>query len=133
MIVKWITCSVEPDMRPAFSQAQEGWRNLRGVDGFCGQVGGWKKEQQGWQAHLAGLWRDQESYRAFMERTHDAIIAVNRQAGTYAKISVTLEEVPDQQVAARLLHWCSELSYEPRWTVQSGVARWDSLIELGSH
>ncbi|WP_052035791.1 YdbC family protein [Tumebacillus flagellatus] len=94
-------------MHAAFSKAQTGWSPLRGVDGFCGQWGGWN-ECNSEEACILALWRDRAAYRFFMEHIHDTIFEKNDQARTYEGISVTLHEdaavsrMPDAKLSVRL-------------------------------
>jgi heme-degrading monooxygenase HmoA len=89
MIVKWIVCKVDEERRGAFSRAQEMWRELTGVDGFLGQVGGWEIRDPH-LACIAGFWRDRKSYDRFMSDRHDAIFKQSRQEETYRSIRVSL-------------------------------------------
>jgi heme-degrading monooxygenase HmoA len=132
MLCKWIVCTVEPEQAEAFSRAQEEWGRLRGVDGFCGQLGGWKKGGA-LEAHILGLWRDRESYQAFMDEVHDQITDGSGQSKTYTSIRVTLEEVPDDEaeLSHRIGAWLKGIQREPRWTVPAGTS-WDTLLELRS-
>ncbi|HEU4964548.1 MAG TPA: YdbC family protein [Bacilli bacterium] len=90
MYLKGIVCTVQETNREPFSKAQEAWSALRGVDGFCGQFGGWDV-QDPTRACIVGLWRDEAAYRHFMEEVHDRIFFGNDQGRTYETISVTLE------------------------------------------
>ncbi|TCP54745.1 uncharacterized protein DUF4937 [Tumebacillus sp. BK434] len=132
MLIKWMVCQVEPKQQAAFSQAQETWSQLRGAEGFCGQLGGWKTDA-GLEAHIAGLWCDRAAYQSFMEDAHDRIIGGSGQSNTYTSICVTLEEVPDADVAGRLQAWQQRLQNVAAWTVVPGDEKWDTLLHLGSH
>lgn len=73
MLLKTIFCSAKDG--DAFAQAQAGWTELRAVDGFCGQVGGWHRD--GEEAWLLAGWRDEAAHRAFLADAHDRIEAAS--------------------------------------------------------
>lgn len=73
------------------SRGGSGWTALSGVAGFCGQVGGWSKDEPG-RAVIVGFWRDQGSYDGFMRDVHDSIFGANGQCGSYTSGSVALWE-----------------------------------------
>ena len=100
MIVKLVTCDVLPGNRDRFAQGQCAWATLSGVAGFCGQVGGWSKEEPG-RAVIVGFWRDQGSYDGFMRDVHDSIFDANGQRGSYTSGSVTLWEELCEMPGAR--------------------------------
>ena len=96
MLVKWIVCEVAPESRDTFSQAQEQWRRLEGVDGFRGQFGGWDTRNTSQSCHIAcivGLWRDSDLYRDFMSNVHDPIVAASGRAATYISAATALFEL----------------------------------------
>ncbi|ASS74891.1 hypothetical protein CIG75_07780 [Tumebacillus algifaecis] len=133
MLVKWMICTVEPEQRDAFSQAQESWSQLHGVAGFCGQVGGWKVEEGDVTARIVGLWCDEAAYQTFMDEVHDLITEGSAQGKTYTSIQVRLEEIHEAQLPARLRSWIEGVASVSQWTVRSSVARWDTLMLLGSN
>ena len=89
MLVKWIVCTVAPDKRDLFSQAQAKWGDLRHVPGFLGQVGGWRVGDPS-KACILALWENEELYKEFMEKHHDPIYEKTNQRGTYEGIKVTV-------------------------------------------
>ena len=89
MLLKWIVCTLSMESRGPFSAAQEQWRELAGVEGFLGQIGGWDLRAEG-TACVISLWRDAHSYRDFMANQHDRIVQKNEQESTYEAISVAL-------------------------------------------
>lgn len=89
MLLKWITCLVEPQRRDAFDEAQQAWASLALCPDLVAQVGGWDEHDR---ACILGLWRDQASYGRFMEHLHDAIALGSAQQGTYRRSSVVLAD-----------------------------------------
>lgn len=96
MLLKWVVCQVASDSRAAFSIAQARWRQLRDVDGFRGQFGGWgarnAPESCEW-ACIVGLWQDSDSYQNFMSDVHDQVVEASGQAATYVHATTALFEV----------------------------------------
>jgi heme-degrading monooxygenase HmoA len=92
MLVKWIVCAVAEAMKNQFSLAQEQWGVIAGLEGFLGQVGGWALATTP-QPCLLALWRDLESYGAFMTGRHETITRHNAQASTYDAITTSLFDV----------------------------------------
>jgi heme-degrading monooxygenase HmoA len=92
MLLKWIVCQVARPNRDRFSQAQEQWAAVAGLEGFVAQVGGWDLGAE-CQACIAALWRDAASYGAFMTGEHEAIVRRNGQARTYDASTTALFEV----------------------------------------
>ena len=90
--MKWIKCQVDEENQTAFSDAQEGWGDLKKLDGFLGQVGGWDRKNS-FEAAILSFWRDYESYQQFMNHDHDEIVERNGQKNTYNKIYVAFFEV----------------------------------------
>ena len=89
MILKWIRLAVPDDLRNTFSRAQEQWSALRDVQGFLGQIGGWSERTKG-EACILSWWRNEETYRAFMQNEHDAIVGQSRQDSTYDSKDILL-------------------------------------------
>ena len=65
MLLKWIACTVSAETLGSFPAAQEQWRELAGVGGVLGQIGGWDLRAEG-TACVISLWRDAHSYQVFM-------------------------------------------------------------------
>ena len=86
-IVKLIRCTVAPEHRAAFHQAQQAWRQTAACEGFLGQLGGWSDGDEAW---IFALWRRQADLDCFMAGVHDIIVAGNRQQITYRHCRVTL-------------------------------------------
>jgi hypothetical protein len=91
MLIKWIVCEVAESSKERFSDAQQQWAEVAGLDGFLGQVGGWDVKTPGHACHVA-LWDSLEQYQTFMAGAHDAIVRKNAQADTYDAIAVALFE-----------------------------------------
>ncbi|MBN2909952.1 YdbC family protein [Polycladomyces sp. WAk] len=91
MLIKWIVCHVPEENREFFSQAQQQWSALRDVPGFVAQFGGWNAADPA-EACIVGLWKDRDSYTAFMEKIHDEIYVSGRQQETFDRIAVTIME-----------------------------------------
>jgi heme-degrading monooxygenase HmoA len=92
MILKRISCRVPPESRDAFRAAQTSWAEVRGLDGFLGQTGGFTKTDED-RAIILGLWRDQPSYARFMATEHDRIFEGSGQGQTYEAIDTAIYEV----------------------------------------
>lgn len=88
MLLKWITCTVPPETRESFSQAQSRWAPLQTVPGFLGQLGGWNHFHPT-DAQILAFWQDEESYGQFMRHWHDPLYQQTGQAGTYSAITIT--------------------------------------------
>lgn len=89
MILKWIECIVPFQKRNAFSQAQAKWGQLKRIDGFIGQIGGWEKTDAR-KAFILAFWTDLASYQSFMNNEHERFVQENQQESTYDFISVSL-------------------------------------------
>ena len=85
MFLKWIVCQVPASTHASFSSAQRQWSMLNQVPGFLGQIGGWDRTQQ---AGILSCWRDEASYRLFMQHIHDEIVEHTHQRETYTSLSV---------------------------------------------
>ncbi|MDN4593666.1 YdbC family protein [Polycladomyces subterraneus] len=92
MLIKWIVCNVPEEKREAFSLAQQQWSALRDVPGFVAQFGGWNAVNPA-EACIVGLWKDRDSYTAFMEKIHDEIYISRGQQETFDRIAVTVMEM----------------------------------------
>jgi hypothetical protein len=53
---------VDCDSKLPFSIAQERWGNLKDVDGFLGQIGGWDVNDP-FEAGILSFWKDSNSFR----------------------------------------------------------------------
>jgi heme-degrading monooxygenase HmoA len=91
MILKWIVCKVNMDLKVEFSKAQEQWAALKEVQGFLGQIGGWNLKQP-FEACILSFWQDHVSYQNFMSRIHDQIFYQSNQEQTYHSITIALCE-----------------------------------------
>ncbi len=93
MWVKWIRCRLQPDQRAAFSERQRQWDRCAGIEGFRGQLGGWRREAPAAhpEACLLAFWEDEERYRRFMEREHDQVLEHAGQA--WEAIEVRFAEI----------------------------------------
>ncbi len=91
MLLKWIICVVPEEERPNFSRAQEHWSALAGLEGFCGQIGGWGINNP-MEACILGLWEHETSYQKFMSEAHDSIAEESGQAEMYDSIAITMFE-----------------------------------------
>lgn len=89
MIVKLIRCRVEDGAHDRFMSGQQRWRPLAQVQGFVGQIGGWRADDSD-EAVIVGLWRDKASYEAFMSDVHDGLFERTGQKGSYASSEVSL-------------------------------------------
>lgn len=84
MLLKWVTCSVSEESRAAFGSAQRGWSAVAGQPGLLGQMGGWDTTTG--DAHVLGVWAEDDYYRAFMRQRHDVVAEQTGQARTYQAI-----------------------------------------------
>lgn len=91
MLIKWIKCQVNEFDKTLFSNAQCSWSKVKNVDGFLGQIGGWDKHNQ-CVAGIISFWKDNHSYKNFMENIHDEIFENSNQRNTYSKISTNIYE-----------------------------------------
>jgi heme-degrading monooxygenase HmoA len=88
MLAKWIV--VDASNRAAFDEAQKGWPDLVGYDGFIVQVGGWVDTFPA-KAGIIGLWRNFGAYRQFMETGHTEL--AHRQKEISERIEITVASV----------------------------------------
>lgn len=89
MIVKLIRCRMEDGSHDRFMSGQQRWRPLAQVQGFVGQIGGWRADDSD-EAVIIGLWRDKASYEAFMSDVHDRLFERTGQKGSYSSSEVSL-------------------------------------------
>jgi hypothetical protein len=99
MVIKWITCRVDPSRREAFDRSQQGWERLAGCRGFRGQVGGWVVDgdtgdpgdsREGASACIVAFWRDLASYHDFHTLTRDRLLEAPGQQHLYTHSEVHL-------------------------------------------
>jgi hypothetical protein len=89
MFVKFITCHVPKEKVANFHHAQKQWDNVKRVNGFVRQIGGWVKEND---TLIRSFWETKMEYEKFMNDIHDLIVSENNQEKTYTKIEVELFE-----------------------------------------
>lgn len=87
MIFKWIHCKVHENRKEAFSTAQEQWKDTSTAPGFIGQFGGWDLNNKE-SACIVSLWKDDKSFKNFMDNIHDNITDANNQLETYYEIDI---------------------------------------------
>ncbi|WP_445430184.1 YdbC family protein [Bacillus atrophaeus] len=118
MLIKEMKCEVEAAHKEAFSKAQSRWEELKYVNGFIKQAGGWRKNENGmFTAIVVGVWEDQQTYEEFMTNEHDRIYANTKQRGTFRSIQVKLyQEKPPVDTERFLM--ASNVQREPGWTIQ---------------
>lgn len=86
MLIKSIICNVSDKKKELFSVAQEQWSELKGLDGFYGQIGGWDESE----ACIVSLWENMKMYQSFMNESHDKIFNDNNQESTYTSCETEL-------------------------------------------
>ncbi|MES5938611.1 MULTISPECIES: DUF4937 domain-containing protein [unclassified Bacillus cereus group] len=86
MLLKTIYCKVEEEKKELFSIAQEKWRDIKHLDGFHGQFGGWNEDE----ACVFTLWEDRSAYQSFMNGAHDTIYVNSNQEGTFLSCEIEL-------------------------------------------
>jgi heme-degrading monooxygenase HmoA len=91
VLIKWIKCKVPKHQKQSFSRAQEQWKELHGIAGFLGQVGGWNPNNPS-EACVLAFWNNLASYQSFMKNEHDAIFEKSGQQHTYESIRVKMYE-----------------------------------------
>ncbi|KFN03277.1 DUF4937 domain-containing protein [Bacillus clarus] len=84
MLLKTIFCKVEKEKRDLFSNAQEKWCDLRHLEGFHGQFGGWDEDE----ACVFSVWESMHTYQAFMNGVHDTIFLNSNQEDTYVSCEI---------------------------------------------
>ncbi|MFD2444730.1 DUF4937 domain-containing protein [Bacillus sp. CGMCC 1.16607] len=89
MIIKWIKVEVPIDKKIPFSQAQEFWNELKSMEGFLGQAGGWNQNKET-EACIVAFWKDYNSYKVFMNDYHDDIYERSKQRGTFDRITTSV-------------------------------------------
>lgn len=118
MLIKEMKCEVEAAHKEAFSKAQSRWEELKYVNGFIKQAGGWRKNENGmFTAMVIGVWEDQQTYEEFMTNEHDRIYANTNQQGTFRSIQVKLYQEKSPVDIERFL-MTSNVRREPGWTIQ---------------
>lgn len=86
MLLKTIYCKVEEEKKELFSNAQGKWRDIRHLDGFHGQFGGWYEDE----ACVFTLWEDRSTYQSFMNGAHDTIYLNSNQEDTFLSCEIEL-------------------------------------------
>lgn len=86
MLIKSIICKVSDEKKGLFSAAQEQWSELKALDGFYGQIGGWDESE----ACIVSLWKNMKMYQSFMNDTHDKIFYDSDQQNTYTSCKTEL-------------------------------------------
>ncbi|CAM2146227.1 DUF4937 domain-containing protein [Pararobbsia alpina] len=86
MLIKRIVCDIPTESRSDFDRAQRSWHALATVPGLVSQFGGFAVDK----AHILSLWRDDDSYHAFMSSAHDRVTNQNIQHQHYVAINVEL-------------------------------------------
>ncbi|MGG2015341.1 DUF4937 domain-containing protein [Bacillus sp. S10(2024)] len=86
MLIKSIICKVSDEKKELFSAAQEQWDELKSLDGFYGQIGGWDESE----ACIFSLWENMKMYQSFMNESHDKIFNDNNQESTYTSCETEL-------------------------------------------
>ncbi len=87
MHIKRIICEVKEGFEKEFSVAQEQWVEIRGIDGFIGQIGGWDLNRSR-TAYIIGFWKAEYYLKQFMKNIHDKIFFKNSQSEFYDSIRV---------------------------------------------
>lgn len=87
MYVKTIICEVGTNLKRDFSIAQTKWDNLKNINGFIAQIGGWNNINNN-QAYIISLWKNKETLTYFMNHFHDQLIENSQQNKTYQSIKI---------------------------------------------
>ena len=77
---------MEEEKKELFSNAQGKWRDIRHLDGFHGQFGGWYEDE----ACVFTLWEDRSTYQSFMNGAHDTIYLNSNQEDTFLSCEIEL-------------------------------------------
>ena len=77
---------MEEEKKKLFSNAQEKWSDIRHLDGFHGQFGGWYEDE----ACVFTLWEDRSTYQSFMNGAHDTIYLNSNQEDTFLSCEIEL-------------------------------------------
>ena len=142
MLVKHIICTVAPNNRRAFSEAQETWIQIRNTRGFIGQLGGWALTD-GTAAHILSFWKNEIDLKNFMDHLHDTIFNNNRQVETYDSITIShyivTMKVPEIDLLTRTIELADTIIiHKPTAELSSGTLDISYLeksivIEMNSH
>lgn len=104
MLIKSINCKVDEEKKERFSTAQEQWGELKKLEGFHGQIGGWNESE----AYIVGCWENMKMYQSFMNETHDTIFHSSNQKGTYTSCETelyqSLFDITDTSFVEALAH-----------------------------
>ena len=103
MLIKIIRCTITREKKQLFSDAQAGWESIKDVNGFVTQFGGWSRHQPD-EAVILACWKDETSYRLFMQDHHDAIYQETGQSGTFESITVWLTNSLQIEQAKRFIN-----------------------------
>jgi hypothetical protein len=93
MVVKWIRCTVRPDNRDSFSEAQSKWSTICSASGFLAQHGGWDIKSELSTACIVAGWSSIVDYERFMATLHDTVFDRSNQVATYSHIDVDVCDV----------------------------------------
>lgn len=103
MLIKKIICEVKKDHAIAFALGQERWKEIKHIDGFVAQYGGWSESEH--KAFIIGFWRSRLSYNEFMEKCHDLIYEKTGQGGTIESIDVLIDEKEVDNIKTLTIEW----------------------------
>ncbi|WP_053216116.1 DUF4937 domain-containing protein [Guptibacillus hwajinpoensis] len=103
MLIKKIICEVKKEHAIAFALGQERWKEIKHIDGFVAQYGGWSESEH--KAFIMGFWRNRSSYNEFMEKYHDPIYEKTGQSGTIESIDVWIDEKEVDSIKALTKEW----------------------------
>ncbi|AFH62712.1 hypothetical protein B2K_18650 [Paenibacillus mucilaginosus K02] len=99
MLVKLIACRVPERSRTQFAEAQMRWSELKDVEGFILQLGGWAQESPE-TALILALWQEKRGYFDFMRERHDDLFERTGQRGTYEAIRISVGVTRDDWLGA---------------------------------
>jgi heme-degrading monooxygenase HmoA len=91
MIIKRICCTVKEGFKEEFHHHQRQWHQLKNIQGFIGQTGGWNLSNSH-SALIYSFWRSKNDYQSFMRNEHDQIFVNSGQENTYYSIKVSVFE-----------------------------------------
>ncbi|MDP4549299.1 DUF4937 domain-containing protein [Alkalihalobacillus macyae] len=103
MLIKKIICEVKKDHAIAFALGQKRWKEIKHIDGFVAQYGGWSESEH--KAFIIGFWRSRSSYNEFMEKCHDLIYEKTGQGGTIESIDVLIDEKEVDNIKTLTIEW----------------------------
>jgi len=91
MFLKHIFCTIKPENRLAFSEAQRAWSKTRESEGFLIQIGGWNLSHPN-EAVILSFWKNKSFLDDFMNNSHDDIFYQSNQLETYENIIISYFE-----------------------------------------